>query len=708
MKNFSIKIKLFIVSLLSSMFIIILTLIINYNETQISQMQEIKADAITLTNKILNLMRLEKNFSLTHDENIKKEFDLLYKKNKQYLDYLIVELNNYGLPSNGVKIYTTKLSNYNSEFQELYSTIKEIGFTRDFGEYGELRKVIKKATTLIKTNNENILFNHVQELRKLEMEFIITKSNKYEKQVIEKIQEILNIINQNKLLNLANQKDLLTYFNSYQSIFQNMANNINRLGFNKKEGLYPKLNAIIFDAQNTLDKVVVDINTILEAKITQYQINIWIISILFVTLIFIILYYISSKTIVIPIKNLEKGLIDFFKYLNNEITELPLLNLKTKDEIGKMAEIVNNNILKTQKTIEEDKSLINETIIILGKFEKGDLSQRIKTVSNNPSLNELKNVFNKMAINLEKNVKNILIVLDKYTKYDYLDEVNSLHLNKDLLELANGVNTLGNSITNMLVTNKNIGIQLHDSSNTLLVSVDKLNNNTVEAARSIEETSLSLDEITKKIIENNENVEKMSSYTNELTISVKNGEKLAQQTANAMDEITERVTSINESLNLIDQIAFQTNILSLNAAVEAATAGEAGKGFAVVAQEVRNLANKSAEAAKEIKDMVENANIKANEGKQISDDMINGYSNLSSNINQTVTLINSVSESSKRQEEEINQINSLVSQLDKKTQENLEVSHNTFDMASKTNQISDQVVKETNTKIFKEKDMAQK
>ncbi len=82
-----------------------------------------------------------------------------------------------------------------------------------------------------------------------------------------------------------------------------------------------------------------------------------------------------------------------------------------------------------------------------------------------------------------------------------------------------------------------------------------------------------------------------------------------------MDEINEQVNSINEAITVIDQIAFQTNILSLNAAVEAATAGEAGKGFAVVAQEVRNLAARSAEAAKEIKELVETATTKANSGK---------------------------------------------------------------------------------------------
>ncbi|MCT7608932.1 methyl-accepting chemotaxis protein, partial [Aliarcobacter butzleri] len=92
----------------------------------------------------------------------------------------------------------------------------------------------------------------------------------------------------------------------------------------------------------------------------------------------------------------------------------------------------------------------------------------------------------------------------------------------------------------------------------------------------------------------------------------------------------------NDSISVIDQIAFQTNILSLNAAVEAATAGEAGKGFAVVAQEVRNLASRSAEAAKEIKAIVENATNKANQGKEIATNMIDGYKELNQNISQTI------------------------------------------------------------------------
>ena len=375
-------------------------------------------------------------------------------------------------------------------------------------------------------------------------------------------------------------------------------------------------------------------------------------------------------------------------------------------------------VLWKQKNDSLIESLTNEILELKKKLEEKD--------------NELKNFVNSSSLKLDDIVKNKdkeielyktissfsqeegLVVLDENDKLFFVNDLSKSHI-QDFSAIINAVKSNEDkvileeceakisvkkynnyNIVSLVKTsihdnkeggllerhNKNMTRSLGDTQNTYLELLKELQDMQKESRETAVGSTQGLT-LTKEVVIDTDNLYKEIASENEV-----------------VESLVSKSKDIAQVINIIQEIAFQTNILSLNAAVEAATAGEAGKGFAVVAGEVRNLASRSAEAANEIKRIVQLATSKTKEGSEVANSMIEGYTSLNENISITLDLIQNVTTASKEQSIGMVQINDAVNNLDQITQKNAQSASETNEIAKQTLKISNEIIEQVNSKEF--------
>jgi methyl-accepting chemotaxis protein len=422
-----------------------------------------------------------------------------------------------------------------------------------------------------------------------------------------------------------------------------------------------------------------------------------------------IISFLITRNIANTIEEFERGLNTFFEFVKLNINRMDKLPIKTNDEIGKMTHGLNKTIDEFEKKVDDDTLVVGELVLTMDKVERGNYKCKINSSTENPQMTTLKDTMNHMMSSVSAIIVDIEKTLTEYENNNYKPRVDkSDRLADEMGSIVDRVNALGDSLAKNAADNLKNGMNLTTNANTLNNYVDTLSKSSNQQAASLEETAASVEEITSSLRETVNQTSQMLKLAEESNHSAKSGDKLAKNTSEAMAKINEATTTITEAISVIDQIAFQTNILSLNAAVEAATAGEAGKGFAVVAGEVRNLAGRSAEAANEIRELVETAQTQASHGDKISQDMTEGFIELSSKISETTRLVDDVAKTAKEQMRGMEQINDAVSKVDSMTQENAKIANDVSNISSDVSSMSNSLVNDAMSKEFVNKETIMK
>jgi methyl-accepting chemotaxis protein len=341
------------------------------------------------------------------------------------------------------------------------------------------------------------------------------------------------------------------------------------------------------------------------------------------------------------------------------VTASPVLGEKG-DRLGAVAEWTDRT---AEVRIEE------EVADIVSAATMGYLSQRLDMTGKTGFFASLTEGLNLLLDNTEKSLQATSEVLSRVAEGDLTRTVD-VKFSGIFGKLGEDTNATIERLREVVGSIKEASEAINTASKEIAAGNNDLSSRTEQQASSLEETASSMEELNATVKQNTESAEHASNLAKRSNEIGLRGGDAVQKVVKTMELIQGSSRKIADIIGVIDSIAFQTNILALNAAVEAARAGEQGRGFAVVATEVRNLAQRSAEAAKEIKGLISESNARVDEGAMLVDEAGETMDEVVTTFERVAGLISEIAEASHEQANGIEQVTQAVSQMDEVTQQN--------------------------------------
>ncbi|MEL6964913.1 MAG: methyl-accepting chemotaxis protein [Pseudomonadota bacterium] len=318
---------------------------------------------------------------------------------------------------------------------------------------------------------------------------------------------------------------------------------------------------------------------------------------------------------------------------------------------------------------QRDEALGKEIVDLVEKVTSGDLANRLSTQGREGILAEVCGQINRLVDGLEAVLKDVGEKMEALAEGDLGQRITANYQGA-FGDLKTSVNRTADQLSEIVVEIQTAAGQIKDASAEINSGTEDLSNRTEKAASNLEETAASMEEMSATVKQTAHNSTEANQLAETANQAAGKGGTVVEQAVKAMDGIESSARKITDIISVIDEIAFQTNLLALNASVEAARAGEAGKGFAVVAQEVRQLAQRSAQAASDIKVLIQDSNGQVKNGVELVNQAGQSLAEIVGSIGQVAEIIQGISSASQEQASGVQEINSSVASMDEMTQQN--------------------------------------